>query len=289
MKPILRKVDTGHNYSFSIREDIGPHLDNHWYYHPEVELTLMRRGSGMRFVGDSIDRFEDGDLILLGSNLPHMWRCDDVYFQGIPDLRTEAVVIHFKEDFWGNGFLDLPELKSVKKLLEKARRGLNISGTIKQHLRYKMEAMLAAQEAERIESLISILHLIANSNEYSVLSSSGFTESYDRNDSERINQIYTYTFNNFQKEISLGEVAAAANINPHSFCRYFKSRTFKTYWQFLLEVRIGYACKLLLENKMNVSQICYASGFSTLSNFNQRFKAITGKTPLQYLKEYTES
>lgn len=286
MKPILRKVDTGYNYSFSIREDICPYLDNHWYYHPEIELTLIRKGSGMRFVGDSIDRFNDGDLILLGSNLPHMWRCDPAYFEGRPDLQTEAVVIHFKEDFWGAGFLELPELKSIKKLLEKAKQGINICGETKRRLQGKMEAMLEAEEAQRIISLLNILSLIAGSNEYNVLSSIGFTKTYDLNDAERINRIYTYTFNNFQNEISLKEVAAAANINPHSFCRYFKSSTRKTYWQFLLEVRIGYACKLLIENKMNISQICYTCGFSTLSNFNRRFKTITGKTPMQYIKEY---
>ncbi|HYH55748.1 MAG TPA: AraC family transcriptional regulator [Anseongella sp.] len=289
MKPLLRKVDTGHNYSFSVREDIGPYLDNHWYYHPEIELTLMRKGSGMRFIGDNIDRFSEGDIILLGSNLPHMWKCDAVYFEEIPGLRTEAVVIHFREDFWGAAFLDLPELSGIRKLLEKARRGINICGHTRRLLQRKMESMLATEGAERIESLLNILQLIAGSKEIEVLSSLGFTESYDLNDADRINKIYTYTFNNFQNEISLRDVAAASNINPHSFCRYFKSRTLKTYWQFLLEVRIGYACKLLIENKMSVSQICYACGFSTLSNFNQRFKTITGKTPLQYLKEYTSA
>jgi len=287
MKPLLRKVNTGYNYSFSVREDIGPHLDSHWYYHPEIELVLMRKGSGLRFVGDHIDRFNDGDIILLGSNLPHMWKCDAVYFENQPGLQTEAVTIHFREDFWGSAFLNLPELGSIRKLLEKARRGINVYGSTRQQLRHKMETMLVAEGAERIENLLNILQVIAHSRETEMLSSLGFTESYDRNDSDRINKIYTYTFNNFQNEITLKDVAAAANINPHSFCRYFKSRTLKTYWQFLLEVRIGYACKLLLENKMSVSQICYACGFSTLSNFNQRFKTITGKTPLQYLKEYT--
>src|SRR3546814_5816563 len=110
-----------------------------------------------------------------------------------------------------------------------------------------MEVMLRAEGAERVELLLNILQLICGSGEIEVLSSPGFTESYDLNDSDRINKIYTYTFNNFQNEISLKEVAGAANINPHSFCRYFKSRTTKTYWQFLLEVRIGYACKLLIE------------------------------------------
>src|SRR3546814_394342 len=213
MKPLLRKVNTGHNYSFSVREDIGPHLDNHWYYHPEIELTLMRRGSGMRFIGDHIDRFREGDVILLGSNLPHMWKCDAIYYEQQPGLQTEAVVIHFREDFWGSAFLELPEMNGVRKLLDRAKRGINIYGNTKQQIRHKMEVMLRAEGAERVELLLNILQLICGSGEIEVLSSPGFTESYDLNDSDRINKIYTYTFNNLQNEISLKEEAGTANIN----------------------------------------------------------------------------
>ncbi|HVI45728.1 MAG TPA: AraC family transcriptional regulator [Chitinophaga sp.] len=286
MKPILRKVDTGHNYSFSVREDIYPYLYNHWHYHPEVELTLIRKGSGMRLVGDSMERFDDGDLILLGADLPHMWRSDDIYFQELPGLQIEAVAVHFKSDFWGPGFLDLPEMKQIKNLLTKARHGIRINGQTCELITARMEAILKASPTQRISSLLHMLDMIANSNEYSLLSSIGFTNSYNIVSTDNINKIYTYTFNNFQQKITLKEVAAAANISPNSFCRYFKSRTLKTYWQFLLEVRIGYACKLLIENNMGVSQVGYTCGFNNLSNFNRQFKGLTNKTPLQYVKEY---
>lgn len=285
MKPILRKVDTGDN-SFSIREDIVPYLYNHWHYHPEVELTLIRKGAGMRLVGDSIEQFKDNDLILLGADLPHLWRCDAAYFEARPGLQAEAVAIHFKKDFWGDDFLSLPELQPTKDLLEKAKRGIKVTGATKQLLLPKMEAALNATGAERIVLLISILEMIAASKDGRFLSSTGFSKSYSLANTDKINVIYDYTFNHFHKDLSIKEIAEVANLSPHSFCRYFKTRTLKTYWQFLLEVRIGYACKLLIENKLTVAHICYECGFNNLSNFNRHFKSITQKTPLQYIKQY---
>lgn len=289
MKALLRKVNKGFNYSFSIREDIFPHFDSRWYYHPEIELTFLRKGRGMLFVGDSINRFNEGDVILLGSNLPHLWRSDDEYFTCNPALQVEAVVIHFKEDFWGHGFLELPELKLIKFLLEKACRGLRVQGEAGRILNSKMELILQSKDVQRIEYLLGILDLIATSNECTPLSSFGFTLPTDQTNSERINRIFSYTFDNFYNEITIKEVAAYAFVSANYFCRYFKSQIKKTYWQFLLEVRIGNACKLLVENELNVSGICYRCGFNNLSNFNRQFKAVTNKTPLQYQKEYLDT
>lgn len=284
MRPILRKVDYGFNNSFSVREDIFPYLYNHWHYHPELELTYIRKGTGLRLVGDHMENFADGDLVLIGANLPHVWRSDADYFKGSPYLHVEAVAIQFKEDFWGRDFLQLPEFTPIRELLHHAKRGIKISGRTAQKVIMKMEGILKVRSVQRIEYLMSMLFTIAQSNDCSFLSTVGFAKSYNFVNSDKINLIYTYTFSNFQKKITIPEVASAANISRHSFCRYFKSRTLKTYWQFLLEVRIGYACKMLIENEYSVSQICYASGFNNLSNFNRQFKTITGKTPLQYLK-----
>lgn len=286
MKPILRKVDIEYNCSFSIKEHIFPYLYNHWHYHPEIEFTLIRKGNGMRLVGDNMEVFEDGDLILLGSNLPHMWRSDAKYFSGQEDLLIEAIAIHFEKDFWGQALLELPELKSIKDILELSKRGIKITGKSRDLITEKMEEILVARDAKRIELLLHMLDLIAYSDEYKVLASNGFTKIYHQENTERINKIYQYTFNNFQNCISVKEVAAVANLSPHSFCRYFKTRTLKTYWEFLLDLRIGYACKLLIENKMSIAQVCYDSGFNNLSNFNRHFKNYFQLTPLQYIKTY---
>lgn len=285
MKPILRKVDTGNN-SFSIREDVFPYLYNHWHFHPEIELTFIRKGTGMRLVGDSIEQFTDGDLVLIGENLPHLWRNDAVYFEGREELFAEALAMHFRNDFWGEAFLQLPEMIPVKDLLEKAKLGIKIGGETKGLIIPKMEEALQARGPERIALLLHILNTLAASKDCTSLSSEGFSKSYSLTNTDKINVVYNYTFTHFQRELSIKEVAGAVNLSPHSFCRYFKTRTLKTYWQFLLEVRIGYACKLLIENKLSVSSIAFECGFNNLSNFNRHFKSITGKTPLLYVKEY---
>lgn len=287
VKPILRKIDIGADYSFSIREDIHPYLYHHWHYHPEVELTLIRRGNGMRLVGDSMQPFEDGDLILLGANVPHLWRSDASYFEPSSDLIIEAVAIHFKADFWGEVFLALPEMVPVKKLMERAQRGIKIKGNMRTYIAEKMEEIIHTRGIARIEQLLHILNGIATSEEYELLSSTGFVQTFNASNTDRIDQIFNYTFTHFKESLSIHKIASAVNLSPHSFCRYFKTRTLKTYWQFLLEVRIGHACKLLIENKRNISDIAFESGFSNLSNFNRQFKSVMQLTPLQYVKAYT--
>jgi len=287
VKPILRKIDTGGDYSFSIREDIHPYLYHHWHYHPEVELTLIRQGKGIRLVGDSMQPFEDGDLILLGANVPHLWRSDSSYFEPSSDLVIEAIAIHFKADFWGEAFLALPEMALIKKILERAQRGIKISGRTRAYITEKMEEILHTQGVARIEQLLHILNRIATSEECEPLASTGFVQMFNASHADRIDQIFNYTFTHFKEPLSIHKVASAVNLSPHSFCRYFKTRTLKTYWQFLLEVRIGHACKLLIENKRNISEIAFESGFSNLSNFNRQFKTVMQLTPLQYVKAYT--
>jgi AraC-like DNA-binding protein/quercetin dioxygenase-like cupin family protein len=286
MKPILRKVSVHEGRSFSVREDILPYLYNHWHYHPEAELTLIRKGRGTRLVGDHMERFADGDLILLGPNLPHLWRNDADYFQADSSLHIEAVAIHFHENFWGDAFLQLPEMEPIRQLLKQARRGIRINGTAREQLSRQMEEMLQASGTQRITILINLLTAIAGTAEKSLLSSLGFVQEYNLQRTDKINEIYHYTFSNFTNSISIEAVAKAVHISPHSFCRYFKTRTSKTYFEFLAELRIGYACKLILENGMSMAQVCYSSGFNNVANFNRKFKELTGRTPLQYFKEY---
>lgn len=287
MKPILRKVDAGNDYSFRIREDILPYLYNHWHYHPEVELTLIRKSSGTRLVGDHMERFSDGDLVLLGPNLPHMWRNDDIYFKPDSELRIEAIAVHFLPECLGKTFLNIPEMKPVRLLLNDAKRGIKLSGQLHDRVRKKMEAVLEAEGIRRVTLLLEMLCEIAAGNEKMPLSSMGFIQEHTFDRVDKINEIYNYTFNNFMQPVSIEDVARTVHISPHSFCRYFKTRTSKTFIRFLTEIRIGHACKLILENTMSIAQVCYASGFNNLSNFNRRFKEVTGKTPMEYYRIYS--
>jgi AraC-like DNA-binding protein len=289
MKPQLLKVPTAPTHSFSVREDRDPYINNRWHYHAEVELIRFHKGCGTQFVGDNIKRFDSGDIILVGSNLPHYWRYDDAYFKGDKDLTVHSTVIHFSENFWGERFLHLPETKQIKNLFEKARRGVLVSGKEGQGIRglaAQVEKIRLAEGLNRIIALIECLSSLAAAEELHLLSSIGFSHDFAESENDRINAIYDHSFGHFRQKIYLGEIAAVAGLVPNSFCRYFKSRTGKTYSQFLTEIRIGHACKLLIDNRLSIKQLCFESGFNNFTCFHKNFRLITGKSPQQYLKEH---
>jgi len=286
MRPQLLKVLKGPGHSFSIRRDLVPHVNNRWHYHKEVELIHFKKGEGTQFIGDNIKRFKTGDVALVGSNLPHYWRFDDVYFGENPKLSADVRVAHFCEDFWGNNFLDLPENSSIKSILEKSKRGLQITGKTRIAVAEILEGLLNADGPQRIILLVQALVTIAGCKQMEPLSSMGFKHDFVEAENDRINDIYDFTLKNFKRPIQLEEIASVANISPNSFCRYFKSRTRKTYSQFLIEIRVGHACKLLIESGMSIKQLCYESGFNNFTSFHKYFKLITGKSPLIYQKEF---
>jgi len=286
MKPQLLKISINQAQSFSARQDKVPHFNNRWHYHPEVELIYFKRGNGTQFIGDSIKRFRSGDLVMVGAHLPHYWRFDDEYFEENSKVSADVRVIHFCENFWGDNFLDLPENKIIKITLEKARRGIQISDKSKASVGEILNDIINAQGPKKIILLMEALMAIGNCNQQNLLSSIGFRHQFEAAENDRINAIYDYSIANFKRKIQLHEVAEVANVSPNSFCRYFKSRTRKTYSQFINEIRIGVACKLLIENKINVKQICYESGFHNFASFHKYFKQITGKSPLVYQKEF---
>jgi AraC-like DNA-binding protein len=286
MRPQLLKVLKGPGHSFNIRQDLVPHVNNRWHYHKEVELIHFKKGEGTQFIGDNIKRFKAGDVALVGSNLPHYWRFDDTYFEENPKVAADVRVAHFCEDFWGSNFLELPENVSIKSVLEKAKRGLQITGRTRTAVAEVLEDLLDADGPQRIILLIKALVTIAGCKQLETLSSMGFKHDFMEAENDRINDIYDYTLKNFKRPIQLDEIASVANISPNSFCRYFKSRTRKTYSQFLIEIRVGHACKLLIESGMSIKQLCYESGFNNFTSFHKYFKLITGKSPLIYQKEF---
>jgi AraC-like DNA-binding protein len=288
MKPLLLKVSSGPAHSFSVRYDVLPDINNRWHCHPELELIYFKKGNGTQFIGDSIKQFKAGDMVLVGSNLPHYWRFDDVYFSDEPE-EVEVIVVHFCENFWGDQFLQLPENKLIKVLLERSKRGLQISGNTKEKVAEQLAAMLVTDGAERIIMLLKALNTMAVSNPVNCLTSIGFKYDHDESENDRLNNIYEYSVRNFRKKIYLDEIAEIAGVSSNSFCRYFKSKTRKTYSQFIIEIKVGYACKLLIENKLNIKQLCYDSGFNNFSTFHKHFKQVTGKSPLIYQKEFTKN
>lgn len=286
MRPQLLKVSTGPRHSFSVRRDLVPYINNRWHYHPEIELIHFKKGEGTQFIGDSIKRFKSGDIVMVGAHLPHYWRFDDLYFEEDTRVQADIRVAHFCENFWGEQFLHLPENINIKTVLEKARRGLQITGKTRQLVADLLERLLQTDGSERIIILMEALMTIGDCKQLNTLSSIGFKHDMVDAENERVNAIYDYSLKNYKRKIQLEEIAAVANISPNSFCRYFKSRTRKTYSQFLIEIRVGQACKLLIENNLSIKQLCYESGFNNFTSFHKYFKMITGKSPLCYQKEF---
>lgn len=286
MKPQLLKVSTGPVHSFTVRQDRQPNVNSRWHYHPEVELIHFHRGSGTQFVGDHSQRFGPGDIVLVGVNLPHYWYFDE---QPEDQQKTDApysTVIHFNENFWGDRFINLPENQSLKAILEKARRGILLSQHTSPEVAQGIATILQAKGPYRILRLLECLVSIAQAQEIHLLASIGFQNKVSLAENERVSAIYEYTLKHFARKISLEEIASVAGLVPNSFCRYFKSRAGKPYSQFITEIRVGYACKLLMAGRLSVKQVCYESGFNNFTCFHQQFKSITGKSPLEYQRAF---
>jgi AraC-like DNA-binding protein len=288
MKPQLLKITHEPVNSFSVRRDMVPNINSRWHYHPELELIHFHKGSGTQFIGDNIKNFKAGDIILLGSNLPHYWMYDEEYFSHPTSDSPYSTVIHFKENFVGERFLQLPETRKIRTLLEKSNRGIVFSSEQCDFIGKLMDKVYHSDGLARIIALMECLGACAEVSSPVILSSQGFNYHLD-NSNDRINSVYNYTLKNFKRKIELKEIAEVAGFIPNSFCRYFKSRTGKTYNQFLLEIRIGFACKLLLDNNQSIKQICFESGFRNFVSFHKSFKAITGFTPQTYQKKYLEN
>lgn len=286
MKAHLLKVSNQSLRSFSIRKDIVSFFYNQYHYHPEIELLFIEKGTGTQFVGDSIQRFQDGDLLLIGSDCPHYLRSDNMYFQGDENLQAAALVIHFNPEILGEAFLNLVENRFIQQLLEKSKKGLRISGKTKDAVVKQMRGMLTNSDTNQILELFKLLDFLSQSAELEPLASRIIENNPNDKETARLNQIYNYSAKHFKRKISIEEIAEVANLSSNSFCRYFKNRTRKHFSHFLNEIRVEYACKLIKENQFQVTQVCYEAGFNNFPNFNNAFKKITGKTPLQYSKEF---
>lgn len=286
MKPHLLKVSLAPESSFNIRKRKGPNFYNQWHFHPEIELIYVHKGRGTRFIGNNVSRFESNELILIGSNLDHMWRCDPEYFLNGSKLTAEVTVIYFDYDFLGEKFFNSPELKSLNVLLEKAKQGIKITGNTRFQVKELITRLSYSKGISSIITLLTILGKIANTKEKQYINSMYQPVKIEAAEATRLNKIFHHTLTNFHKKISLTEIASVANLSPKAFCRYFKSKTRKTFYNFLLEVRVAHACNLLLEKDMTVYEVCYESGFNNLSNFNRYFKKIMNKTPFGYKKEH---
>lgn len=250
-----------------------------WHYHPEIELVFVNGGSGKRQVGSHMSYYSDGDLVLIGSNLPHC---------GFTDEKTgnkNEIVIQLPADFLGKDFLNAPELKNIKQLFQKAKGGIAFGKETIKTIAPIIEEMGNRSNFDRLLRMIRILNDLAVSEEGTILNADGFAVELQVQDNDRINVVFNYVKDNFQEPIQLDFVSNLVSMTTPSFCRYFKRITNKTFTTFVNDYRLVHASKLLSENKKSITEISFESGFNNFSHFNKSFKAFTGKSASQYRHE----
>jgi AraC-like DNA-binding protein len=275
MKPLIQKLPLSERSSFVADKFITPYFETPWHYHPEYELVMIIKGKGKRFVGNHVSDYAERDLDFLGPNLPHWYRKEHHGEEG------GSLVIHFKEEFLGKGFLQVPEMQKIGLLFERSKMGLHITGTTREIVTKKMEELLSVSGIERVICLLSLLKVLADSSEYQLLSNPGLSTQNEK-ENDRLQKVFSYVMDHFKEDIHVEKVAKIAMMSPSGFCRYFKSRTKKNFSHFVNEIRIGHACKQLMKNNFSIGYVCSESGYNNMANFNKQFKKIVKQTPYQF-------
>lgn len=286
MKAPIHKNVESQVRSVTVHELQESHFDPNWHFHPHYQLFTVLEGTGKRLIGDSIQTFEPGDTVFLGPDIPHLWRSDPAYFDGSPELFTHGVVLYFQEDFLGKDFFEKPEMLHLKQLLIDSKRGIEYKGVMRDHIREELLELRNAEGFPGILRLLTLLDKLAHGTGGSPIASYGYVNTYKVSETERMQKVHNYVLQHFAQEIRLGDVASLAGMSEAAFCRYFKARANKTFIDFVNEIRVGHACKLLLEDQWTIAQIAYDSGFDSLSNFNRNFKRYIGHTPREYKGNY---
>lgn len=285
MKPKFLKVSTDPIYSFSCRRDSAPNVNNYWHRHPELELIRIEKGSGLLYIGNKILNFQNGDMVLIGSDIPHCWKFDDKFFEPENPETIDIVVVHFIENFWGESFIKLPENRALYNIIQKAGQGMLLRNTHQAKTAKLLYKLHNTVNTARILYLLEVLLQFA-SKEVQLLMPVAYKKDNAGGINERVNVIYNYLLKNFKNNIQLHDVASVAGMTPNAFCRYFKSATGKTYSQLLIEIKVEYACKLLIENSLSVKYIGFESGFNNMASFYKNFKQVIGSSPLNYQKQF---
>ncbi len=286
MRPKLEKIPVYLASSIAVKREVTPFMDYPWHYHPEHEIIFVEKSYGLRFMGNHIGNFNDGDLMFIGSDLPHVWKNDKDFYEGNKDLFVDVYVIHFMENALTDNFFSLPEFAHIRRLFALGSQGMLVRGKDHAAIANLVKATVNATGLQRLLLFLQTLDALASTKDYELLSAPGYVNSMNSLDTERINKVTTFITENYTEDIDIEEVASLANLSVSSFCRYFKSRTHKTFSQFLNEVRILYACKALITTDQTITNVCYSTGYNNISHFNRQFKLSTGLTAKEYKRKY---
>ena len=280
MKILPFKIPKPENVTLYIQNYVKESFYEKLHQHKEIQISLIIEGEGTYIIGDCVGEFKKNDIFVIGENLPHIFKRDAAFKN-----ETEMISLFFSKSSYGEDFFNLPEFEHLQNFFNDTSLGYEVISN-KNELSSLLSQIKTWSKYKQFISFLEILNLISKAKKRT-LSSLINLKRYAGNEGKRMSDIFQFTMNNFDKEVSLNTIAGVANMTPNAFCRYFKQRTNKTFVNFLIDIRIGNACKLLTKNNdLNITEISYKSGFNNLANFNRKFKAIKGITPSDYKKKY---
>ena len=280
-KPTLEKIspDFGSSILAKKHTEFLKEIKASWHFHPEIELVYVNKGKGKRHIGNHLSYFNNSQLLLIGANLPHNGFTDRLTTNGSETL------VQFKPDFLGDTFFEIPEMKPIQTLFEKAKKGIVFGVKTKQKLGAKIQKLTEKKGFKQILILLEILHTLSKSEDYTILKADGFAFEAQPQNNNRIDEIFKYINENFNQHISLDEVADLVSMTVPAFCRFFKKSTGKTFTKLVNEYRVVHATKLLSESQSSITDICFECGFNNFSHFNKLFREFTGKSASKYRNE----
>lgn len=281
MKPEYEKIQNRPLHSFLakvVARPQRPTLKEAWHYHPEIEICLTVKSEGKRFVGNSIEEYKSGDLVMFGSNLPHGF---------ITENESSQYVVQMKESFLGEGFFLIPETQRVRELFLRAKRGIVFSGHTRKMAKGKIQRLLNLEGLAKIIELLDLLQLLSQSEDYRYITRKSFPLDSNMNELKRIQVVYNYILENYQEGVTLEEAAHLVSMTKSSFCKFLKKHAKKTFSQIVNEIRISHACKLLIETDKKIGIVAFESGFNDISYFNRVFKNIMHQSPKEFIESKT--
>ena len=279
MRTLIQKIHVEEQYSFACRRYRTPDFETSWHKHEECELILITEGNGTAMIGDFVGEYKTGDIYFIGSDIPHSFRKRHHKMIG------DAVVAHFKKDVFGESFFLLPEIKNMHHFLHKSD-AIQLLNKLKKEVSALLITMETARGLERINLLLQSLQKMSTSASHSKLTQD--FSSPDNNINPAIEKIIEYSFKHYLEPITLEQVAAIAEMSIPTFCRFFKKNIKKTYFNFLQDLRISHACKLLTNTNKPVMDCCYESGYNSWAHFSKQFKQIKQLTPSMYRREFVD-
>jgi len=280
--PVLESISPKFGSSLKVLNFLGATNEHAptWHFHPEMEIAYINGGSGKRHIGNHISYYNDGDLIFIGANLPHF---------GFTDSLTgnkSEVVIQVKEDFLGPDFFSAPEMHKIKQLLKRSKQGIVFHESVREVVGPQIEALLELSNFEQLLAFLKILQQLSETDDYTLLNVEKVVLESKPQDAQRMDIVFSFVSKEFTRPISLAEIADKVSMTEQAFSRYFRKKNGKTFTQFVNEYRLVHASKLLSEQHLSITDVCYASGFNNFSHFNKSFKAFTGKSPSKYRDDF---